>query len=266
MVRDNPLERYFEAHRGRQIHKWVHYWDIYHRHLKKYRGTPVVVVEFGIQYGGSSQMWREYFGPDAKIYGVDIDPRCKAWEEESFQVFIGDQGDPDFLRRIADEIGPVDVVIEDGGHFPLHQITTFEVFYPRIRRGGVFLIEDLHTSYWKDYGGKLGQPGTFMEYAKALTDKLNAWHSEEPDFAPDRFTRSTRSMHFYDSIVVFEKGKVVEPHHEVRGTPEWTDTAEPFEYSDASKDLSRRRRAKRAKKAPRDGKLGAVRRRMRRSS
>ena len=183
MTRDNPLEQYFEAHQGRQIHKWVHYWDIYHRHLQKYRGTPAVIVEFGIQYGGSSQMWREYFGPDAKIYGVDIDPRCKAWEEESFQVFIGDQGDPDFLRRIADEIGPVDVVIEDGGHFPLHQITTFEVFYPLIRRGGVFLIEDLHTSYWKDYGGKLGQPGTFMEYAKALTDKLNAWHSEEPDFA-----------------------------------------------------------------------------------
>ena len=136
-----------------------------------------------MQHGGSSQMWREYFGPDAKIYGVDIDPRCKAWEEPGFQVFIGDQGDPEFLRQIADEIGPVDVVIEDGGHFPLQQITTFEVFYPRIRRGGVFLIEDLHTSYWADYGGRRGQQGTFMEYAKALTDQLNAWHSEEPDFA-----------------------------------------------------------------------------------
>ena len=111
-------------------------------------------------------------------------------------------------------------MIEDGGHFPLQQITTFEVFYPRIRRGDVFLIEDLHTSYWADYGGRRGQQGTFMEYANALTDQLNAWHSEEPDFQPDKFTRTTASMHFYDSIVVFEKHKVVKPHHEVRGTAE----------------------------------------------
>lgn len=244
----NPLEQYFESHEGRQIHKWVHYFDIYDRHFRQFRGRPVTIVEFGIQYGGSSQMWREYFGPDATIYGVDIDPRCKAWEEDSFRVFIGDQGDPEFLRSIAEKIGPVDIVIEDGGHFPLHQITTFEVFYPLIRRGGVFLIEDLHTSYWKDYGGRLGQPGTFMEYAKALTDQLNAWHSEEPGFTPDRFTRSTRSMHFYDSIVVFEKGKVVEPHHEVRGTAEWTDHAEPFTYSEQSLALSERHRAQRAEK------------------
>ena len=253
----NPLERYFETHEGRQIHKWVHYFDIYDRHLAKYRGRPVTVVEFGIQYGGSSQMWREYFGPDATIYGVDIDPRCKAWEEPGFQVFIGDQGDPEFLTRIADEIGPVDVVIEDGGHFPLHQITTFEVFYPRIRRGGVFLIEDLHTSYWKDYGGRRNQQGTFMEYAKALTDQLNAWHSEEPEFKVDRFTRTTGSMHFYDSIVVFEKDKVVKPHHEIRGTPEWAPTAEPFSYSLASRGRALRTRARR--------RAGRVRRRLRRS-
>ena len=81
MPRLNPLERYFEAHKGRRIHKWMHYFDIYDRHFSKFRGRPVVVLEFGVQYGGSAQMWREYFGPDAKIYGVDIDPRCQHWEE-----------------------------------------------------------------------------------------------------------------------------------------------------------------------------------------
>ena len=174
----NPLQKYFEQNTGRQIHKWVHYFDIYHRHLAKFRGRPVTVVEFGVQFGGSSQMWREYFGPDAKVYGVDIDPRCKAWEEPGFQVFIGDQSDRDFLRRIAEEVGPIDVVIEDGGHRPEQQIATFEVIYPKVRRGGVFLIEDLCTSYWPDYDGGLNRPGTFMEYAKGLTDKLNAWHTQ----------------------------------------------------------------------------------------
>jgi cephalosporin hydroxylase len=242
----NPLQRYFEQNSGRQIHKWVHYFDIYHRHLAKFRGRPVTVVEFGVQFGGSGQMWREYFGPDAKIYGVDIDPRCKAWDEPGFRVFIGDQSDRDFLRRIAEEIGPIDVLIEDGGHRPDQQIATFEVMYPKVRRGGVFLIEDLCTSYWPDYDGGLARPGTFMEYAKRLTDKLNAWHTQEPGFAPDRFTRTTASMHFYDGIVVFEKDKVVAPHHEMRGSDDWAGAgAEQFGYSYASRARSVARRTRR---------------------
>ena len=56
-----------------------------------------------------------------------------------------------------------------------------------------------------------------MEYAKALADQLNAWHSREPDFVVDEFTRTTRSMHFYDSMVVFERGIVVKPHAEKTG-------------------------------------------------
>lgn len=227
----NPLQRYFEQNTGRQIHKLAHYFDIYHRHLQKFRGRPVVVVEFGVQYGGSSQMWREYFGPDAVVYGVDIDPRCKQWEEPGFRVFIGDQADRRFLRGILEEIGPIDVVIEDGGHRPEQQIATFEVVYPKIRPGGVFLIEDLCTSYWPEYGGGLGRPDTFMEYAKSLTDKLNAWHIREAGFGPDRFTRTTRSMHFYDSVVVFEKGKVVEPRHVKTGVADFEAEPQAFTYS-----------------------------------
>lgn len=217
----NPLERYFQNHQGRRIHKWMHYFDIYHRHLQKFRGRPVVVVEFGVQFGGSAQMWREYFGPDAKIYGVDIDPKCKAWEEPGFKVFIGDQADRAFLRKIAAKVGPIDVVIEDGGHHPDQQIATFEEIYPRVKPGGVFLIEDLHTSYWPNYSGGRGVPGTFMEYAKPLTDQLNAYHSRESGFRPDEFTRTTQSMHYYDSIIVFEKGPVVPPTHEKRGLGSW---------------------------------------------
>jgi len=99
------------------------------------------------------------------------------------------------------------------------QITTFEELYPHLTPDGVFLTEDVHTSYWANYGGGYHKPGTFMEYAKGLTDQLNAWHSREDDFAVDEFTRTTRSMHFYDSIVVFERGTVVKPHAEKTGRP-----------------------------------------------
>jgi len=214
---ENPLEKYFRENDKRLIHKWVHYFDIYHRHFARFRGKKVVVLEFGVSQGGSLQMWRKYFGRKARIYGVDIDPRCQDLGGRRTKIFIGDQEDRDFLRMVAEETGPIDVLIEDGGHKMGQQIATFEELYPRVKEGGVFLIEDLHTSYWSKYGGGFRKPGTFVEYAKNLTDQLNAWHSKEPGLVVDSFTRSTRSMHFYDSIIVFEKGRVEKPHAERTG-------------------------------------------------
>ena len=217
MRRMNPLEKHFRRNKGRLIHKWLHYFDIYDRHLGRFRGKRVVVLEFGVSFGGSLRMWRRYFGRRAKIYGVDINPKCKKAEGRRIKVFIGDQEDRDFLRSIADEIGPIDVLIEDGGHRMGQQIATFEELYPKVKEDGVFLIEDLHTSYIRKYGGGYLKPSTFIEYAKKLNDQLNAWHSQDPNLKVDEFTRTTRSMHWYDSIIVFEKGKVEQPRHEMTG-------------------------------------------------
>jgi hypothetical protein len=214
---ENPLEQYFRANQGRLIHKWVHYFEIYHRHFERFRGRPVVILEFGVSQGGSLEMWRDYFGDAATIYGVDIDERCAELGGPGTHILIGDQEDRDFLRSVGERTGPIDILIEDGGHKMAQQIATFEELYPLVKEDGVFLIEDLHTSYWEEYGGGYRRPGTFMRRAKQLTDKLNAWHSRDERLQVDDFTRTTKSMHFYDSIVVFEKGHVVEPHHEMTG-------------------------------------------------
>ena len=215
----NALERHFRRNRKRLIHKWMHYFEIYDRHFKRFRGKRIVVVEFGVSHGGSLQMWRKYFGRKAVIYGIDIDPRCKKFEDKRTNIMIGDQEDRDFLRSIVARTGPIDVLIEDGGHMMAQQIATFEEIYPTMTEDGVFLIEDLHTSYWADYGGAYRDPGTFIEYAKNLTDQLNAHHSQQPELAVDDFTNTTKSMHWYDSIIVFERGSVVAPHHEMTGKP-----------------------------------------------
>ena len=218
MAAGNPLEEYFRNNDGRLIHKWMHYFDAYHRHFEQFRGKSVVVVEFGVSQGGSLQMWRDYFGDQATIYGVDIDERCADLGGPGTHILIGDQEDREFLRSVGERTGPIDVLIEDGGHTMGQQLATFEEMYPLVKEGGVFLIEDLHTSYWEDYGGGYRRPNTFMRRAKRLTDQLNAWHSQDSRFVVDEFTRTTRSMHFYDSIVVFEKARVEEPHHEMTGT------------------------------------------------
>ncbi|MGV8850097.1 MAG: hypothetical protein ACOH16_11195 [Propionibacteriaceae bacterium] len=216
----NPLLRHFEANDGRLIHKWMHYFDIYHQYFDRFRDRDIVVVEIGVSHGGSLQMWSDYFGPKAKIWGVDIDPRCKAFEGPGIKIVIGDQGDRDFLIRLAEMVGPIDILIDDGGHLMDQQIATFEELYSLVKIDGIFLVEDTHTSYWpEDYSGGYRKPGTFMEYAKGLVDQLNAWHSREPELVVDDFTSTTRAMHFYDSIVVFEKGAVTRPGHRKTGTP-----------------------------------------------
>lgn len=233
----NPLREYFESNPGRLIDKWLHYFDIYHRHFERFRDRPVTLVEFGVFHGGSLQMWKHYFGPGARIVGVDINPDCAALAEEQVEIRIGDQGERPFLRSLRDDLGEVDIVIDDGAHMLRHQAATFEEMYPAVAEDGIYLVEDLHTGYWPEYGGGVGRktlfgnrrrPGSFVEYAKDLIDRLNAWHSREPGrLAVDEFTRSTRSLHFYDSVLVMEKGRVAPPESRKTGTPSFDDGPPP---------------------------------------
>jgi len=216
----NPLQDYFDTNEGRLIHKWAHYFDIYHHHFQAFRNRPVTIVEFGISHGGSLQMWKHYFGEQARIIGVDINPKCATLAEPQIEVVIGDQENREFLRSLAASVGEVDVLIEDGGHTMNQQIATFEELWPIVVDGGVFLMEDLHTSYWPEYGGGLRRDGTFIEYAKNLIDQQHAWHArEDTSFKVDGYTKTIRAMHVYDSVIVFDKAPVPKPTHRKTGTP-----------------------------------------------
>ena len=233
----NPLREYFEANPGRLIHKWLHYFDIYHRHFAGHRGKAITLVEFGVFHGGSLQMWKHYFGPKARIVGVDINPDCASLAEEQVEIRIGDQSDRVFLRSLADELGAIDILIDDGGHMMRQQIATFEETFPAVAHGGVYLVEDLHTSYWPEYGGGYGRPlpldfrwapRSFIEYSKNLIDGLNAWHSRKPErLAVSEFTRSVRAMHYYDSVLVIEKDAIPAPQDKKTGTPSFDDGHTP---------------------------------------
>ncbi len=207
----NDLEFYFRNNNGRLIHKWHHYFDIYDRHFSRFRGHSPVVAEIGVAHGGSLQMWKHYFGPGSKIIGIDNDPRCKALEEEGIRILIGSQTDKDFLKQVIQTIPPFDILIDDGGHTMKQQITSFEELFGHIQTNGVYLCEDLHTSYWKEYGGGYKKKKTFIEYTKTWIDSLNAFHSRSKKLKVNDFTLNARSVHYYDSIVVVEKVKVTEP-------------------------------------------------------
>ena len=209
---DNPLADYVYANRGRMIVKWHHYFEIYHRHFARFRGRSPIVVEIGVAHGGSLQMWRHYFGEGAHIIGVDVLPQCKAFEEPGISVVIGDQADRAFLADLRRRVPHIDIVIDDGGHTMVQQIASFEELYPHLQPNGVYLCEDLHTSYIAEYGGGLRREGTFIEYAKQLIDRLHTWY--QPG-GGDEMARSTFALHFYDSILVAEK-RPIEPPYEVK--------------------------------------------------
>ncbi|MCI0431104.1 MAG: class I SAM-dependent methyltransferase [Rhodospirillales bacterium] len=214
----NDLESFFRQHDGRLLHKWHHYLEIYEHHFARFRGKPIHLVEFGVSQGGSLQMWRHYFGPQAQLVGVDINPNCRQFEEPGVRIFIGDQQDRKFLRGLAGTLPPIDILIDDGGHTMEQQIRTFEELFPHVSANGVYLIEDLHTSYWKGWGGAYRGRRTFIEYSKNFIDMINAWHSKEPRrLSPSEFTKSVHSLHYYDSVLVIEKRPTTRPTHERRG-------------------------------------------------
>ena len=214
----NDLELYFNQNKDRSITKWHHYFDVYERHFSKYRGKEIVLLEIGTFNGGSLQMWKSYFGDKAKIYGMDINPNCKQAEEENITILIGSQSDRKFLRNAIKDIPPIDILIDDGGHTMLQQIVSFEELFDHIKPDGLYLCEDVHTSYWKGYGGGHKRVGTFIEYSKNFIDKLNAYHSRQKSLPVSSFTRSVDSIHYYDSIVVIEKRPKSEPIFSQTGT------------------------------------------------
>ena len=175
----NHLQHYFENNTGRVIHKWSHYFDVYDRHFHRFRDQEIVILEIGVSQGGSLQMWKDYFGPKAKIYGIDIDPACKSLEEDNIEIFIGSQSDRDFLRLVKKQIPKVDILIDDGGHTMTQQIVSFEELFDHVQDKGVYLCEDMHTSYWIKFGGGYRRSGSFIEYSKNFVDYINAWHSHQ---------------------------------------------------------------------------------------
>ena len=216
----NPLYAYFAAHRsGRLLDKWVHYFPIYDDHLRRFRNEAPAVLEIGVYQGASLAMWENYFVSSAKLVGIDIDPDAAMLADPRMTVIIGDQADPAFLASVVDRYGPFDIIIDDGGHTMDQQIASIEALFPGLNEGGVYIVEDCHTSYWDEFGGGLGREGTFIEWVKNRIDDVHAYHRAEP---PDPvWTDHVNAIHCYDSVVVVDKHRRFVPFCEQVGASDF---------------------------------------------
>ena len=158
----------FLNHDKKLVNKWALYFPAYERHFAAWQGRSVTFLEIGVSRGGSLQMWQRFFGPKSRMIGIDITPECKSHESQGIWIRIGDQSDPKFLQSIIDEFGVPDVVLDDGSHRMEHIQATFDFLYPKMHKNAVYLVEDLHTAYWDEYGGGLDKRDTFLNFPTFL--------------------------------------------------------------------------------------------------
>ncbi|MCK9369307.1 class I SAM-dependent methyltransferase [Candidatus Dojkabacteria bacterium] len=196
--------------------KWLPYFKVYEQYLSKFRNKSPVVVEVGVQGGGSLQMWRKYFGEDASIHGIDIDESVlehSKYYDDNIKLYIGDQSSSSFWDTFLVGVPKIDVFVDDGGHSMNQQINTFIKVFSHINEGGVYICEDTHTSYYRGCDGGLRNDGTFLQLAKDLTDVVNYMHVDPNDPSPkysilQDVCENMYSVSFFNSMVVITKEKL----------------------------------------------------------
>lgn len=211
------------AHVGRDVFKWDHYFEVYGRWFSPFmQRENVRVLEIGLFKGASLRIWRKFFHPSAVIVGIDINPECARYENQSENIFvrIGDQADPAFLESLIKEFGPFDIIVDDGSHVSLHQIASFTALYVEgLKDSGVYVVEDTHSNNWEVQRYGHSREDTFLTFAHTLVDRLHEHYDQYLDirfFQAGRseqvskcnvsyFCANTKGVYFADSMVVFEK-------------------------------------------------------------
>ncbi|MFZ1814410.1 MAG: class I SAM-dependent methyltransferase [Rhizobiaceae bacterium] len=208
-----PIEQAFFSHEGKTVDKWHHYLPAYDRHFAPYRDKPVGMLEIGVFKGGSLELWNSYFHPDSMIMGIDINPDCAAFDNNPCQVRIGSQADPAFLDLCIQEFPDgIDIILDDGSHKSHHVIASFSHLFPKLKDGGIYVVEDLHCAYWEPFGGNYRGRGTFIGEVRKLIDDMHFAYHGVGNGKPD-----ITSICVYDSMIVIEKGKAFAPQMSKRG-------------------------------------------------
>jgi len=177
------------------------YFQAYEEIFNKYVGKKITFVEVGVLHGGSLFMWREYFGKEARIIGIDLHPKAKELEKYGFEIYIGSQSDESFWKDFFAKVGKIDILLDDGGHGNDQQIITLVESIHNTNDDGIIVIEDVHASYMKRFGNP--SKHSFVNYSKYL---INVVNSRFPDTKVKKndFKNKIYSVSFYESIVAIK--------------------------------------------------------------
>jgi len=187
---------------------WHHrYGDAYDQLFAGFdRNAPLNILEVGTQRGGTLLAWKEYF-PNANVIGVDIvDVVPEKYRVDTVTRVISD------IKKYETDT-EFDIIIDDGSHVQSDVLTSFDTLFPKLKDGGIYFVEDLHTAYWDSFGGGRGK-NTFISRTKELIDHINGWHNK----SITDYTKSIKGMYITDSIVIIEKATIEKPYDILNGT------------------------------------------------
>lgn len=197
------------------------YLPIYDFYFSSLRNQPLKFLEIGFLVGCSAQMWDRYFSK-ATLHFIDVAPelfeKYSAGLSSRCHFHIADQGNKDDLLTFIQKVdGDFDIILDDGGHTTQQQVTSFKTLFPYVKSGGIYIIEDLHTSYWIGFGGDglAGNPKTnpdsTIRFLQSLVDDVNfigatTGYADRNRCSDDirktltYYQQHIKSIHFYNSL------------------------------------------------------------------
>lgn len=201
------------------------YTDVYEQYFGNIRNSNLKFLEIGIAGSNSVKMWDKYFqNAESTLYFIDIDQTAVNNCQKLIDLGIltrrvipyqADQANKSHLKNFIDSAGgEFDVIIDDGGHTMIQQIESFCFLFPYLKKGGVYIVEDLHTSFWPLYGGGMvdnlrASSSSTLHFLKNLVDEVNQVGAVtglgDVYNCPDKnlknyYQRHIRSIHFYNSL------------------------------------------------------------------
>lgn len=201
------------------------YTELYAFYLDQLRSQPVRVLELGWgghedpdKGGASAQMWRDYF-PNGTVVCIDLEEKTITDAHKGLHFRRGSQADPEFINQIAEEFGPFDLIVDDASHLSSLTIKSWQLLYPHLKSGGIYVVEDTHMAYHQQWYGqseanfnpdKNGtRTITAMNYFKRMADEVNfldRWDNGL-DLFPRKFWMgfSLEWVHFYFNILFVKK-------------------------------------------------------------
>jgi len=181
--------------------EYMDLYAYYFENVNNWKDKEINLMEIGVLKGASLRMWHEYF-TKANIMGIDINPKCK-FEKDRVKIHIGDQSDENFLNEVCKD-KQFEIIIDDGGHKMSQQINSFKILWKYLKPGGLYIIEDLHTSY-HDHFLDLGPYTTMNFLLKRLHDLNLGGKREYTDDDLNEYEKTLEFIHFYKSIVFIKK-------------------------------------------------------------
>jgi SAM-dependent methyltransferase len=189
--------------KGRGTHG---YTLVYPTYMEEFRDKPIRLLEIGINKGGSLALWNEYFShPKKKLFAIEVQEKFIQYAPPNVTAFLGSQGDVEFLKKVGKKIKPLDFIIDDGSHQWGHQRISFENLWQFLRPGGIYIVEDIHTSY-KDNPKAIARYGdediSFVDYVhkNILKRCISPGKAKEVPF-------DINFVHFYKGLLIAKKNK-----------------------------------------------------------